>query len=198
MGETENETVAIASSVPLGAASMDLEQDLPISDRIKGPLARWLVQYNLQGCQYGSSDRSEDCDPTYGWGAHIDEWQTAGSWEKTLASKHINWLELEAVFRGLRVFIDLIRNSSVLVRTDNSTAVSYINKKGGTQSPSLCLLTWDIMMWCMQNGVTIKAVHIPGKRNGIADGLSRHRIRHTEWQLDPARVRPIFAVLGTP
>ena len=112
----------------------------------------------------------------------------------------IDWLELESVFRGLRVFVVLIRISSVLVRNDNSTVVSYYPSEGDTVPvalpPHFC--TWDVMMWCMQSGVTIKAVYIPGMRNGIADGLFRNRNRHTEWQIDLARVRAIFAVLGDP
>lgn len=54
------------------------------------------------------------------------------------------------------------------------------------------------MMWCMENSVTIKAAHIPGKRNSIADGLSRNRIRHTEWRLNPESLRSVFLLLGQP
>ena len=69
----------------------------------------------------------------------------------------IDWLELESVFRGLRVFVDLIRISSVLVRTDNSTVVSYYPSELDTVPVALPLhlCTWDVMMWCMQSGVTI-------------------------------------------
>ena len=47
---------------------------------------------------------------------------------------HINVLELKAVSLALRSFKDQCQNQTVLVATDNSTVVAYINKQGGTHS----------------------------------------------------------------
>ena len=56
-------------------------------------------------------------------------------WEKRL---HINVLELKAVSLALRDFKDQCQNQTVLVATDNSTVVAYINKQGGTLSRDVC------------------------------------------------------------
>ena len=48
-----------------------------------------------------------------------------------------NYLELKAVFRALKEFQDLCSNKIVLVATDNTTVVSYINKEGGMRSGPL-------------------------------------------------------------
>ena len=44
---------------------------------------------------------------------------------------HINHLELKAVFLALKEFQDLCLNNIVLIATDNTTVVAYINKEGG-------------------------------------------------------------------
>ena len=81
-----------------------------------------------------------------------------------------------------RVCIDKI----VLVATDNTTVVAYINKEGGMRSGPLCALLWRILTWCSQRQVTLKARHIPGRLNVIADKLSRlGQTIQTEWSLLP-------------
>ena len=60
---------------------------------------------------------------------------TAGGTGSLPGSKlHINYLELKAVFLALKELQDLCSNKIVLVATDNSTVVSYINKEGDMRS----------------------------------------------------------------
>ena len=66
-----------------------------------------------------------------GWGAHLNERTARGSWSVPESKLHINYLELKAVFLALKEFQDLCTNQIVLVATDNTTVVSYINKEGG-------------------------------------------------------------------
>ena len=74
----------------------------------------------------------------------------------------------------------------VLVATDNTTVVAYINKEGGMRSGPLCALLWRILTWCSGKQVTLKARHIPGRLNVVADKLSRlGQIIQTEWSLLP-------------
>ena len=86
---------------------------------------------------------------------------------------HINHLELKAVFLALKEFQDLCSNNIVLVATDNTTVVAYINKEGGMKSGFLSALLWRILSWCTRKQVALKARHIPGRLNVIADKLSR-------------------------
>ena len=55
------------------------------------------------------------------------------------AEGNINVLELLAVYvkYGLQSFASIIKNRHILVRCDNSTAVSYISNMGGTHSRAL-------------------------------------------------------------
>ena len=66
-----------------------------------------------------------------GWGAHLDQKSTKGLWSDREKRLHINVLELKAVSLALRDFKDQCQNQTVLVATDNSTVVAYINKQGG-------------------------------------------------------------------
>ena len=121
-----------------------------------------------------------------GWGAHLNEHTSRGSWSVPESKLHINFLELKAVFLALKEFKDLCAGQIVLVAMDNITVVSYINKEGGMKSGPLCALLWRILTWCTQRQVTLKARHIPGRLNVIADKLSRlGQTIQTEWSLLP-------------
>ena len=64
--------------------------------------------------------------------------------------------------------------------------VAYINKRGGTHSAEMCALLWRIMTWCHHYQITLKARHIPGCLNVMADLLSRSKqVQSTEWSLHP-------------
>ena len=97
---------------------------------------------------------------------------------------HINVLELKAVSLALQRFKDQCQNQTVLVATDNSTVVAYINKQGGTHSAEMCALLWKIMTWYHHYQITLKARHILGCLNVIANLLSRsNQVQSTEWSL---------------
>ena len=64
--------------------------------------------------------------------------------------RHINWLELEAIRLALLHWGPQWRSQSVRVYCDNSTAVAYIRKQGGTHSCFTkhwnCSISW-ISLW---------------------------------------------------
>ena len=112
---------------------------------------------------------------------------------------HINVLELKAVSLALRDFKDKCQNQTVLVATDNSTVEAYINKQGGTHSAEMCALLWKIMTWCHHYHITLKARHIPGCLNVMADLLSRsNQVQSTEWSLHPQVFEQICQKWFTP
>ena len=109
-----------------------------------------------------------------GWGAHLGDSTARGVWSDPESRLHINFLELKAVFLALKSFEHLCRYQIVLIAMDNTTVVSYINKEGGMRSGSLCALLWRLLSWCHPRGIVLRARHIPGRLNVIADKLSRH------------------------
>ena len=52
------------------------------------------------------------------------------------------------------------------------------------RSGSLCALLWRLLSWCHPRKIILRARHIPGRLNVIADKLSRHnQVIQTEWCL---------------
>ena len=72
-----------------------------------------------------------------GWRASWKDHQISGLWSTQDSQRHINWLELEAVRLALLRWGPQWRHQTVRVYCDNSTAVAYIRKQGGTHSQSL-------------------------------------------------------------
>ena len=85
-----------------------------------------------------------------GWSAHLNEFTARGSWSVPESKLHINYQELKAMFLAVKEFQDLCVDKIVLVATDNTTVVAYINKEGGMRSGPLCALLWRILTWCSQ------------------------------------------------
>ncbi|XP_072039388.1 uncharacterized protein [Amphiura filiformis] len=125
-------------------------------------------------------------------GGHIQDQTASGLWSPTEAKSHINLLELWAVERTIQAFEDQLMGCKFIVQSDNSTVVAYINKQGGTKSPLLCMHTLRLLKKCHHRGMSLKAIHIAGVTNILADDLSRGRgAGPTEWALSPQVVQTI-------
>ena len=112
-----------------------LEKMIPIPKSLHPHLRWWLEESNvllgqplhpLKHALQIFTDASKE-----GWGAHLDEHTARGSWSLPESKFHINHLELKAVFLALKEFRTLCCNKTVLIATDNTTVVAYINKEGG-------------------------------------------------------------------
>jgi hypothetical protein len=135
----------------------------------------------------------------FGWGAHLNQQTVSGVWTDEQSLLHINILELEAVRLALLHFQSQLIGLSILIATDNTTVVSYINRQGGTRSDSLYLLVENVLIWCQLHSIYIRARHIPGRLNVLADLLSRrHQVIPTEWKLHHGVFQVICRLWGTP
>ena len=106
---------------------------------------------------------------------------------------------IESCLSGPETLQDQCQDQTVLVATDNSTVVAYINKQGGTHSAEMCALLWKFMTWCHHFHITLKARHIPGCLNVMADLLSRsNQVQSTEWSLHPQVFKQISQRWFTP
>ena len=77
-----------------------------------------------------------------GWGAVWGGGEaTHGWWSAEEKGKHINYLELKAIYYVLKCFAHISRSCSILIRADNTTAIAYINRMGSVQYPELHTLT---------------------------------------------------------
>ncbi len=133
---------------------------------------------------------------TLGWGAVCEGMPASGQWSEPQIRWHINRLELEAVFLALKEFQAQLERQHVLIRTDNTSVVAYINRQGGVRSKALCKQAAMLLLWADSRLLSIRATHIPGLLNRGADMLSRRRIPQGEWRLHPESVRMIWNLYG--
>jgi hypothetical protein len=87
--------------------------------------------------------------------------------------------------------------SVILAATDNSTVVAYINRLGGTRSRQMWEEAWLLFQLVIAHHWVIRARHIPGVLNVLADKLSRrNQVLPTEWMLHPEAVHLLFEMWG--
>ena len=72
-----------------------------------------------------------------GWGASLGEDHLSSLWSQDISRFSINHLELLAVLLAIRGFLHLLQDQSVFLFTDNTTALAYLRKEGGTRPSSL-------------------------------------------------------------
>ena len=129
----------------------------------------------------------------------MEDSKISGTWTLSDRKLHINSLEFSSVMFALQHWAPLLQGRQVMIATDNSTVVSYINKQGGTRSLTLQRLNVDLLLWLESQNIIVQARHIPGCLNVIAEHLSRpNQPIPTEWSLHPEIVERIFRVWGTP
>ena len=119
-----------------------LEKAIPVPNSLHPHLKWWLEESNvllgqplhpLKHALQIFTDASKE-----GWGAHLDKHTARGTWSLPESKLHINHLELKAVFLALKEFRTLVCNKTVLIATDNTTVVAYINKGGDEVRITVC------------------------------------------------------------
>ena len=123
----------MASQKQLEGTRVSRKSD-PYSQITAPPLQWWLEEDNVHHGQplhpikhalQIFRDTSKE-----GWGAHLNEHTSRGTWSLPESKLHIHYQELKAVLLALKEFQDLCSDKIVIVATDNTTVVSYINKEG--------------------------------------------------------------------
>ncbi len=147
-----------------------------------------------------------------GWGATFNGHAVSGVWTDPQLHWHINCLELLAVHLALNRLKRRLRGEHVLVRTDNTATVAYINRQGGLRSRRMSQLARHLLLWSRKHLRSLRAIHIPGLLpQGVVDTITSARApstRHAyalKWNLfvewcsshreDPRRC-PIRVVLS--
>ena len=120
-----------------------------------------------------------------GWDAHLDRQIASGLWDAHQAALSITARELLAVHLGLHQFQSSLQGRTVAVFCDNTTAVAYLRKEGGTRSPLLNTLAQVFLRWTESLSIRLAPQFLPGSNNVLADALSRpHQLPHSEWSLN--------------
>ena len=92
--------------------------------------------------------------------------------EESAPVQSSNYRELDTVVRPLEEWGHRFAGGRCLTRSDNSTSVAVVNKRG-TNSRNLQQLSARLVAVCKKHDIDLAAVHIPGDLNGLADRGSR-------------------------
>jgi hypothetical protein len=179
----------------------DYDQKVKLPREILPDLFWWTNNIYVTSCHLGITkfDAEIFTDASRsGWGAVCDGVCANGAWKEQELAFHINYLELLAVFLGLKCFARNKSNCALLLRIDNTTAISYINRMGGIQFPHLNSLTRSIWQWCEERDIWLFASYINTKDNVEADRESRRLNPDIEWNLSIAAFERIRVHFGVP
>ncbi|XP_031333996.1 uncharacterized protein LOC116164009 [Photinus pyralis] len=95
-------------------------------------------------------------------------------------------------------FASSCSNSNILLRCDNTTALSYINKMGSIHHSALFDLTKRIWEWCEERNLWLHVSYISSSDNWIADRESRSLTPETEWSLSNRAFKVVTKRFGLP
>ena len=82
--------------------------------------------------------------PTQRWGAHMGDSQISDTW--THSDRKL-----------LTPLGYSVSGQQVMIAADNTTIVSYINKQGGTRSPSLLRVSVDLFLWLQSKDIDLRS-----------------------------------------
>ena len=148
--------IAAADLILLGRLHLDvpavslphvlpLDHQISITSMIRCHLKLWLHSGNIHLSSRSQSIPFHSCQPLWmGCSSRTDETILYGRLTKDQLQLHIS-LEIMAIRYALKEAIRYIHRSCVMISTDNTTVVSYINKQEGTHSPDLCIEVWEIL-----------------------------------------------------
>ena len=111
-----------------------------------------------------------------GWGAYFNGKFVRGRWSSLECTNQINVLKLFAIFLAFKSFFS--SNTCTMyhhigIKSDNSSAVAYINNMGGMTSQSMDQLAIDNWNCCTGHHLFISAQYLPSVLNSNADFMSR-------------------------
>lgn len=135
---------------------------------------------------------------TTGWGAFCEGTRCHGFWDNQEIQMHINYLEIKAAYYALKSFGKNLKDSRILLRIDNQTAISCINRGGSVKYRLLNKAAKELWQWCEIKNLSVFATYIPTSHNVEADKESRSLSVDTEYELNKIVFKKIVQKLGCP
>ena len=106
-------------------------------------------------------------------------------------TKSITWLEFFPIVIAIVLWGHTLSGKRIILRSDNEAVVVIVNKQT-SKCPHVMKLMRFMVLQCLKHNILFCAKHIPGKRNDIADALSR-------FQMERFReLAPKAAAVGIP
>lgn len=186
-GGVHIKTLEIQKNAALARNRGNFERFMSLSEESKQDINWWLqhLMTSPNPIRIWEAESTVVTDASMeGWGAHLGSVATGGRWLEDEKQNHINVLELRAILIGLQSLV-YKKSTHIRILTDNTTAMAYIRKMGGTRSSRCNELSKLIWQWAEERQNWLSVAHIPGSLNTIADYKSRNFHDHLEWSLNP-------------
>jgi len=183
--------------------SQSYHTSIVLSEEVKLELKWWLENLKLSNGKsllMSEPDLVMSTDASKkGWGVDCQGQRTGGPWNQEESGLHINILELKAALLGIKTYtMNHPGIRSVHLQMDNTSALAYIAKMGGTQNKVMIDLSRKIWEYLISKGIMITVEYLPGKLNVSADWESRNVQDSSEWRLDHRVFNRICQAFGTP
>ena len=157
------------------------KKESPIPLEVLPYLAWWSTRVNIGSGRPFRDPRSQTSiatDTSKRLGTRLGNHTVQGRWSKEESSLHINVLETMTVIRASSCWGSHLSRNGVTVSTDNTTTVAF-NRQEGTRSRPLLEKTWELLMQYGELRIDLRASHLSGKENTMADASSR-----AAWTID--------------
>lgn len=116
-----------------------------------------------------------DASGNIGFGAIFGSHWLYSTWPPKLAHLHITYKELFPIVLALEIWGPLLTNKCIVLHTDNAAVVHIINRQT-SKDKNIMHLVRRLVIQCMSHNILVKAEHIPGTINVLADLLSRFQV----------------------
>lgn len=116
-----------------------------------------------------------DASGTLGYGAILETHWFYGSWPESIADANITYKEFFPITLSLEIWGAQLANKCIVLHSDNKAVVHIINKQS-CKDNQIMYLVRRLIIACMKHNILIRAEHVPGKHNNLADMLSRFQI----------------------
>jgi hypothetical protein len=149
------------------------------------PRPQWIMTTDASGTGWGAwLPRPLSANQPFDPGPRVDEARGFFQSDERPPFRSSNWREATASWYGLLSFESRLRNTTLLVYTDNSANVAAL-RRGGSPDPTLSEIARRTLSWAHSRGVTLSVAHIAGVDNTLADELSRVRVDYSDFKLHP-------------
>ena len=129
-------------------AGMSYKEKIILNDQALGELQWWIENLTYFNGRYLIQAKPHIVIQTdaslEGWKASCMSMETWGKWSVEERKLHINILELIAVKNAILAFTKEKTINALHIQTDNTTALSYLLKMGGTTDKTLVDISKDI------------------------------------------------------
>jgi hypothetical protein len=86
--------------------------------------------------------------------------------------RDITLLELIPIVLGIMTWSEKLRNNKLILHIDNLALVHIINCKS-SKNKRIMVLIRLLVLQSLKSNIQIRAQHLPGSKNNIADAISR-------------------------